>query len=170
VLSVAAGLAFGVPVGVLVVVVGGTAGAVLAFLLGRLLGRDVVVRYSRGHVEQVDRMIERHGAAAALGVRLVPVLPFTVLNYACGVTAMRVRHYAVGTVVGIVPGSVAWVAFGTLAGGISPWRAAAGSVALGLVTLAAGMVWRYRRRQRPECVVRPALSPGADAANPAGID
>jgi uncharacterized membrane protein YdjX (TVP38/TMEM64 family) len=90
-------------------------------------------------------MIERHGILAALVVRLVPVLPFTLLNYACGVTAMRFRHYTLGTAVGLVPGSTAVVALGSVGGEISPWVPALVSIGLGVVTLIIGAAWQRRR-------------------------
>ena len=148
VLSTAAGLAFGIPLGVVVVVVGGTAGAVLAFGLGRRLGRDAVARLARGRLDRVDAALERHGTAAALAVRLVPVLPFTVLNYACGVTAMRLRHYTVGTAIGIVPGSAALVVLGSLGARLSLWVPVLISLGLAAVTLAVTTV-RLARRPPP---------------------
>jgi uncharacterized membrane protein YdjX (TVP38/TMEM64 family) len=148
VLSTAAGLAFGIPLGATVVVLGGTAGAVLAFGLARWLGRDAVARLTDDRVRRVDAAVERHGVAAALVVRFVPILPFTLLNYACGVTAMRLRHYALGTAVGMVPGSTAMVALGSVGGGVSLWVPALASVGLGLVTLGVGALWQWRRTVR----------------------
>jgi uncharacterized membrane protein YdjX (TVP38/TMEM64 family) len=86
---------------------------------------------------------------AALAVRFVPVLPFTVLNYACGVTAMRLRHYAIGTAVGMVPGSTLWVAVGSVGGEISPWLPALVSVGLATLTLGVGTVVHRRRSGTP---------------------
>lgn len=149
VLSTAAGLAFGIPLGVTLVIGGGTAGAVVAFGLARWLGRDAVARMTSGRVERVDGMIERHGVAAALLVRVVPVLPYTVLNYACGVTAMRLRHYVVGTALGGLPGTVAYVALGSLGARISPWVPAIASVGLGLATLGTGAAWSQLRKSAP---------------------
>ena len=151
VLTTATGLLFGIPVGTAVVVVGATVGAVASFLIARLLGRDAVARLTRGRLERVDALVERHGILAALAVRWVPVLPFTLLNYACGVTAMRLRHYALGTAIGVVPGSTLWVVVGSVGGHLSPWVPAGVSVGLAAVTLAAGAgVIRVRNRTSAE--------------------
>jgi uncharacterized membrane protein YdjX (TVP38/TMEM64 family) len=144
VLNAAAGLIFGIPVGVVVVVVGGTCGAVLSFLLARWLGRDAVAAMTRGQVERVDAAIERHGVFAALIVRFIPLLPFTMLNYACGVTAMRLGHYTLGTFLALVPGSSVWVIVGSLGGRVSPWLPAAVSVGLAVIMLMVSTVWWWR--------------------------
>jgi uncharacterized membrane protein YdjX (TVP38/TMEM64 family) len=145
VLSAVAGLAFGVPLGIVLVLAGASLGALGAFAVGRALGRDAVSRYAPDGLARLDSMLQRHGMLAALVVRWVPVLPFTVLNYACGVTAMRWRHYTVGTVVGLAPGTVALVVIGNAGTGISPWALIAGSVGLAAVSLTVAAV----RRRRP---------------------
>ncbi|HEY6795793.1 MAG TPA: TVP38/TMEM64 family protein [Kineosporiaceae bacterium] len=151
VLSTAAGLAFGIPLGALVVVAGGTAGALLAFLVGRWLGRDAVAALTRGRLRQVDDLVQRHPVAAALVVRLVPALPFTMLNYACGVTAMRARHFTLGTAIGITPGTTAFVALGSIGGQLSPWIPVSASAVLAALTLGTGVARHrtVRRRDQP---------------------
>jgi uncharacterized membrane protein YdjX (TVP38/TMEM64 family) len=93
-------------------------------------------------------VILRHGVLAALVVRFVPVLPFTLLNYACGVTAMRLRHYVLGTAIGLLPGTSAVVALGSRGAQLSLWVPALASVGLGLASLAAGLIWHHRSRFR----------------------
>jgi uncharacterized membrane protein YdjX (TVP38/TMEM64 family) len=144
VLTAVGGVAFGTSLGIPLVIAGATAGAVLAFGLARLLGRDAVERMARGRLDRVDATVDRHGVLAALVIRLVPVLPFTVLNYACGVTAMRLRHYVIGTAVGLVPGTSAMVVLGSSGARISLWVPAITSVTLGLVSLGIGLVWHHR--------------------------
>lgn len=148
VLSTVAGVAFGIPLGASLVVAGATAGAVLAFLIARILGRDAVEAMARGRLDRVDDVIERHGVLAAVVVRFVPVLPFTLLNYACGVTSMRLTHYALGTAVGVVPGTIAIVALGSAGAQVSLWVPAVASVSLGLLSLMGGLVWQHRRARR----------------------
>ena len=160
VLSTTAGLAFGIPLGSAAVIVGGLAGCVLSFLLARRLGRDAVARLTRGRVERVDALIERHGVLAALAVRVVPVLPFTLVNYACGVTSMRLRHYALGTLIDSIPKSIAIVALGSIAGGISPWIPAGASLTLAAITLSVGaLVHHHRRPSSPPPPPPPPPSP-----------
>jgi hypothetical protein len=103
-------------------------------------------------------------------VRFIPLLPFTMLNYACGVTAMRLGHYTLGTFLALVPGSSVWVIVGSLGGRVSPWLPAAVSVGLAAIMLMVSTVWWWRSstaRRAPGEGVDPA--PGA-AAEPVADD
>jgi uncharacterized membrane protein YdjX (TVP38/TMEM64 family) len=112
VLSVAAGLTWGFAGGSLLVYLGALLGATLAFVVGRYLGRDAVERFTGARVARVDELLRRHGLATVIGARLIPVLPFTVINYTAGLTAVRRGDYALGTALGIIPGTLAYVAIG----------------------------------------------------------
>ncbi|WP_343923592.1 TVP38/TMEM64 family protein [Rhodoglobus aureus] len=145
VISIAAGVVWGLPSGVGLVLLGALLGAALAFVLGRLLGRDAVERFTGARVRAVDEMLRRRGLLSVIGVRLIPLLPFTVINYAAGLTAVRVRDYALGTVIGIIPGTVAYVAVGAYGAELNGgFFIALG--ALGVLTIG-GIVAAYRLRK-----------------------
>ena len=145
VLSIAAGLAFGFWAALLWVYLGALLGAAAAFLLGRALGRDAVERFTGARVARVDDLLARRGLLAVVGVRLVPVVPFTAINYVAGLTAVRRRDYALGTALGIVPGTVAYVALGAFGLELG-WQAWLALGALGVLTLGGAVVaWRARR-------------------------
>jgi uncharacterized membrane protein YdjX (TVP38/TMEM64 family) len=144
VLTAAGGVAFGIAAGIPLVLLGATTGAALSFGISRLLGRDAVDHLAHGRLERVDALIERHGVTAALVVRLVPVLPFTVLNYACGVTAMRLRHYLVGTASGLAPSISVVVVLASSGARISLWVPVLISVTLASVSLGGGALWHSR--------------------------
>ncbi len=112
VLSIAAGIVWGFALGALLVYLGALLGAGLAFAIGRGLGRDAVERFTGAKVERIDEILRRRGLASTIGARLIPVLPFTVINYAAGLTSVRRRDYAIGTMLGIIPGTLAFVAVG----------------------------------------------------------
>lgn len=112
VLSVAAGLTWGFAGGSLLVYLGALLGATLAFVIGRSLGRDAVERFTGARVARVDELLRRQGLATVIGARLIPVLPFTAINYTAGLTAVRRGDYALGTALGIIPGTLAYVAIG----------------------------------------------------------
>lgn len=113
VVTAAGGVLFGTWFGTLLSVLGATAGATGAFVVGRWLGREQVDRVTGGRVERVDRWLEDNGFLAVLYLRLVPVVPFNVLNYVAGVTALRRRDYVLATAVGIIPGTFAYSALGS---------------------------------------------------------
>ena len=109
ILSLAAGAIFGVLQGTLFVVAGATIGAILAFLVSRTLLRDWVVRKFGGRMEGIDRGLRENGLSYLLFLRLVPAFPFFLVNLACGVTGLPLRTYALGTLFGIMPGSLVFV-------------------------------------------------------------
>ena len=145
-LTVAAGVLFGPWLGTALVVVGATLGATGAFLWGRRLGREAVARLTGDRFDKVDDWLHDRGLLAVLYVRLVPLLPFNLLNPVAGVTGVTLRDFVVGTAVGIVPGTFAFAALGgTFDDPTSPTFL--GAVAL-LVVLAVGAPLVDRRVRR----------------------
>ncbi|MFE9366048.1 TVP38/TMEM64 family protein [Streptomyces sp. NPDC006978] len=113
VLTASAGALFGLPVGAGAVLVGATAGAALSFGLARWLGRPVVARYAgSGRLARLDDYLTRRGFAAVLLVRLVPLFPFSVINYGAGVAGVRFSSYVTATALGIIPGTVVYTGLG----------------------------------------------------------
>lgn len=140
-LTAAGGALFGLVPGAALALLAALAGAVISFGLGRVLGREAVDRLTRGRLAQVDALLRDHGLAAVLVVRLVPLVPFIAINYAAGLTGLRLRHFVVGSAVGMVPGSLAYAALGAY--GTDPWGLAIAITAL--VALVAGGTWWARR-------------------------
>jgi uncharacterized membrane protein YdjX (TVP38/TMEM64 family) len=121
VFTLAAGLLFGPVLGVGLSLAATTLSAVLAFGAVRWLGRDLLApKLDRGVLRAVDARLRRRGWLAVASLRLIPAVPFSVLNYCSAVSSIRFRHFLAGTV-GIVPGSVAVVVLGdALTGTTSP--------------------------------------------------
>ena len=116
-LTLGAGAVYGLGTGVAVVLAGATLGATLSFLLARTLLRDRVEAMTRGNARfrALDRAIGKEGAKIVLLVRLAPVFPFTYINYAFGLTAVRTPAYVLATLVGMIPGTFAFVFLGQAA-------------------------------------------------------
>lgn len=159
VFTLAAGAIFGIAAGLAVVVVGATLGALGGFGLARLLGRETVHRLiHRGRdgsdlqprrLEQLAALLERRGMLAVLMARLAPVVPFTAVNYLAGLTALRVRDFLLGTVLGILPATTAYVtfgAYGTQPGSWPFWAAVGTIVALTVGALIGGWLGKGRTR------------------------
>lgn len=119
VLTLGAGAIYGLTVGVGVVLVGASVGATLAFLLARTLARSRVEKMTEGNARfgALDRAIAKEGAKIVFLVRLAPVFPFTYINYAFGLTGIGTLGYVGATVVGMIPGTFAYVYLGTAAAG-----------------------------------------------------
>lgn len=158
VLTVLAGAIYGVWWGALLSWSAALVGATLAFALARAMGRDAVDRLTRGRTARADAVLAEHGLGAVVAVRLVPVLPFTVINYAAGVTALRWPAYLLGSALGMVPGSLAYAAVG--AWGTDPWGLFSGVAALVLLVVVGSIVGRRLVRRNDE---RPTVGAGEEA-------
>ncbi|MEE8291422.1 MAG: VTT domain-containing protein [Candidatus Tectomicrobia bacterium] len=150
-LGLAAGALFGPVRGSLYTLVGATAGATLALLVARYLAGDWAARRVSGRLGRLMQGVEAEGWRFVACVRLVPLLPFNLLNYALGLTRIPLQSYIIATFLGMLPGTVAYVYLGyagreALAG--SPGLVSKGLGALGLlvaVTLVPAMYKRWRR-------------------------
>lgn len=145
VLSIAAGAALGFATGWAVVLVGATVGSVATFLVARWLARDWVERHLARRHPAVARIVHGTGFTTVLGLRLVPVVPFTALNYLLGVAPVPVRQFVAATAIGIAPGAAAYVALGSYGSQPASWRFL--SAAAGLLLLSGAGVWAARRRR-----------------------
>jgi uncharacterized membrane protein YdjX (TVP38/TMEM64 family) len=117
ILTLGAGFALGVPLGVVAVSLGSTTGAAAAFLVGRTLARDkVAARMARDpRFEAMARAVEQQGFRIVFLARLSPVFPFNVLNYAFGITTVRLRDYVLASWLGMLPGTLMYVYLGSAA-------------------------------------------------------
>jgi uncharacterized membrane protein YdjX (TVP38/TMEM64 family) len=109
-LIAAAVVAFGAWSGFAYSWVGTMVSALIGFYLGRIAGARTLDTFSGEGLRQFMELVGRNGFFASLIVRLVPSAPFIVVNMAAGVTPMRLRHFALGTAIGIVP-KIALTAF-----------------------------------------------------------
>jgi len=117
ILTLGAGAIFGVVAGTLVVIAGATLGATLAFLLAKTVLRHRIEAMTAKNPKfrALDRAIAREGAKIVLLIRLAPVFPFTYINYAFGLTGIRLLPYVVATFLGMIPASFAFVYLGSAA-------------------------------------------------------
>ncbi|KAM3093961.1 TVP38/TMEM64 family protein [Phormidesmis sp. 146-35] len=120
ILTLGAGVVFGVALGTIYVFIGATIGATLAFLIGRYLARGWVAKRIASHdkFSAIDAAIAREGLKIVLLTRLSPVFPFVLLNYALGITQVSLRDYVLGCV-GMIPGTMMYVYIGSLAGSLA---------------------------------------------------
>lgn len=110
-LSVLLGAAAGFPAGLAVAVLAGWLGGLGGFALGRHLGRAAVARLAGPRLARADRLFRDHGFLAVALARVSPV-PFWIVSYAAGLAGVRWRAATLGTLVGVVPGALVYVAVG----------------------------------------------------------
>lgn len=119
-LTIAAGAIFGVVRGVAYVMIGATLGSTFAFLTGRYFARHFVegLLDRDPRLAAVDRAVERRGLRLVLLLRMSPAVPYTLLNYALGLSRIRLVDYVVGSI-GMLPVVAAYVYSGKIAGDLA---------------------------------------------------
>lgn len=139
-LTLAGGALFGPLWGTLYNLLGATSGATLSLLTARYLAGDWVQRKTGGWVKRVTDGVEQEGWRFVALMRLVPLFPFALVNYALGLTRIPLRQYIITTLLSIIPAACAYSYIGfagreALAGGAGLVRS--GMIALALVTITA---------------------------------
>jgi uncharacterized membrane protein YdjX (TVP38/TMEM64 family) len=144
IMTIGAGVLFGVVRGSIYVSIGATIGATLAFLIGRYYARDWVATKLAGNstFNEIDAAVGREGWKIVGLTRLSPVFPFNLLNYAYGLTRVSLRDYVIASWIGMLPGAVMYTYIGSLIGdltrlGNTPTARPAGFWVLNVVGFAA---------------------------------
>jgi uncharacterized membrane protein YdjX (TVP38/TMEM64 family) len=135
ILSLAAGAVFGSILGTVYAVIAATVGATLAFLVARYLLRDLVLDRFGPKLEGLNREMESRGFNYLLFLRLVPLFPFFLINLAAGLTRLPLRTFAIGTLIGIIPGGFVYVNAGASLASINSLRDVASARVLGSFAL-----------------------------------
>ena len=112
VITLAGGALFGPVLGTLYNLIGATLGATLAFLIARYLASDWVADKAGGRVKQLINGVESEGWRFVAFVRLVPLFPYNLLNYALGLTRLPLLHYIVASFLFMLPGAAAFTYLG----------------------------------------------------------
>jgi len=112
VITLAGGALFGPILGTFYNLTGATLGATLAFLIARYLASDWVAARAGGRVKQLISGVESEGWRFVAFVRLVPLFPFNLLNYALGLTRLRLLPYVIATCIFMLPGAIAYTYLG----------------------------------------------------------
>jgi len=107
-LTLAGGALFGPVLGTFYNLTGATIGATLAFLIARYLASDWVADKSGGRLKQLINGVESEGWRFVAFTRLVPLFPFNLLNYALGLTRIKLSHYLLATCICMLPASFAY--------------------------------------------------------------
>lgn len=111
VLTIAGGAIFGFRLGALLNWSGAMLGATLAYLLARALGADALRRLLGHRADRLQALAGAHGFWAVLRLRLIPVVPFNLLNFAAGLARVPLRDYVAGTALGLVPATLVYTYF-----------------------------------------------------------
>ncbi len=107
VMSLAGGLAYGKWYGTVLILIGATLGACLAFTVARVFGRKFIEQFEwlhRGRLKSFDEKSEEYGFRAILFIRLVPLFQYDAVNFGAGLSRMKFRDFALGSLIGMIPG------------------------------------------------------------------
>jgi uncharacterized membrane protein YdjX (TVP38/TMEM64 family) len=109
----AAGFLYGPWVGFAVAWPAGVISGSVSFFLARTVLRDVVEARLRGRLQRLDRALGENGTLVVALLRISPLSPFNLVHYALGLTAVRWRSFALGTLLGSIPPCALFVWIGS---------------------------------------------------------
>jgi len=113
VLTLAGGFLFGAVMGTIFVNIGATIGAVIAFLFSRyILGKKVQEKYEK-QLEKFNKELETNKYQYLFSLRFLPIFPFFLVNFLCGVTKLDLKAFIITTSLGIIPGSFVYTYAGS---------------------------------------------------------
>lgn len=172
-MSIAAGAIFTLPVAIAVAALGATLGAALSFALIRVLGPGAIAsRVPFTTIRRLDASLAEHGFVGTLVLRLLPPVPFAVVNYGAGLTAVRAGPFLAGTALGVGPASAVYASIGgsaALLGGTFPWILASAVIVLAVAAPAMRLA-RMRARRGCQGGVESVADCAAGSTIPTGDD
>lgn len=154
-LNLSGGTLFGIWWGTLWTTVAAIVAAVVSFAFTRTIGRDYIAKKLAGRWEAIDAEMRQGGLFYMFAIRLLPIIPYGIVNFAAGLTSIRFRDYFIGTTLGTVPGILPFVMMGAGLQALSRGNIFPLTVAFTLTGMLVGVAtWYRRRRQFPHQISR----------------
>jgi uncharacterized membrane protein YdjX (TVP38/TMEM64 family) len=147
-LNLSGGALFGVWMGTVWTTAAALIAALVAFAFSRTVGRDYTARKFKGKWEAIDAEMQQGGLFYMFAIRLLPIIPYGLVNFAAGLTSIRFRDYCIGTLLGTVPGILPFVMMGAGLKSLGKGDILPLMVAFTLIALLVGVGTWYRRRRR----------------------
>ncbi len=144
-LAGASGLLFGTALGTPVAIAAATLGAVLAFSIARFVAHDAVETLAGRRLAPLQEWIERRGFWAVLYARIVPGVPYSLVNYAAGLSRVALPAFAAATALGVAPRAFAYTALGGSLDDLTSPEAIVALVALVVMALTGVALLRAER-------------------------
>ena len=117
-LMVAAGLLFGFRYGFFYSIIGGFISMLITFFFARKTGRESIEKILKNkrakYLEKYDNRLKKNGILDLIILRILPVMPFNILNIIMGISKISLREYIIGSLIGLIPSHIATVYLGTL--------------------------------------------------------
>ena len=147
-LNLTGGAIFGAVWGTVWTSIAAILAAVLAFGFSRTIGRSFVAQKLAGKWESIDREMQQGGFFYMFAIRLLPLIPYGIVNFAAGLTSIKFRDYFLGTLLGTVPGILPFVMMGAGLTALKQGDVLPMLVGLALTGMLVGTATWYRRRTR----------------------
>ncbi|NJR47567.1 MAG: TVP38/TMEM64 family protein [Hyellaceae cyanobacterium CSU_1_1] len=147
-LNLTGGAIFGIWWGTLWTTLAALVAAIATFAFTRTIGRELVTQKLAGHWRAVDAEIRQGGLFYLFAIRLLPIIPYGIVNFVAGLTSIKFKDYLIGTLLGTLPGVLPFVMMGAgitklSQGNILPLMAAFALTGI----LVGGATW-YRQKNR----------------------
>ncbi|MCY7337294.1 MAG: TVP38/TMEM64 family protein [Chamaesiphon sp.] len=145
-LNLTGGAIFGAVWGTVWTSIAAILAAVLAFGFSRTIGRSLIEKKLAGKWESIDREMQQGGFFYMFAIRLLPLIPYGIVNFAAGLTSIKFRDYFLGTLLGTVPGILPFVMMGAGLTALKQGDVLPMLVGLALTGMLVGTATWYRRR------------------------
>jgi uncharacterized membrane protein YdjX (TVP38/TMEM64 family) len=146
-LAGASGLLFGTALGFPVTLASAVLGASIAFLISRHLAGDAIEQLAGPRIRALEELVSRRGFVSVLYARIAPGVPYSLVNYAAGLTRIPLGVFAAATAIGTAPRAFAYTALGGSLGNLRSPEAAI-AVAVLVVMGSIGLALLYRERKK----------------------
>jgi uncharacterized membrane protein YdjX (TVP38/TMEM64 family) len=144
-LNVSGGLIFGFWWGLLWTAIAGIIAAMVSFAYARFLGRNWVKKRFGIYLQGLDKEIKKGGMGYIFAIRLLPLIPYGIVNFAAGLTSIREKDYFFGTILGTIPGILPFVMMGAGISAMKKGDMLTITLSLALTGLLVGGATYYRR-------------------------
>ncbi|WP_071188527.1 TVP38/TMEM64 family protein [Trichormus sp. NMC-1] len=150
-LNLTGGAIFGPWMGTFWTSIGAIIAAIAAFFFARTIGREMVSQRLAGRWQAIDAEVQQGGIFYMFAIRLMPIMPYGLVNFAAGLTSISFKDYLIGTTLGTVPGILPFVMLGSSGlkairtGDVLPLVSALALIGM----LVGGSTWYRRRRSFP---------------------
>lgn len=146
-LNLTGGAIFGLGWGTLWTTIAALVAAIAAFVFTRTVGRKLITQKLAGHWQAVDAEIRQGGLFYMFAIRLLPIIPYGLVNFTAGLTSIKFKDYLLGTLLGTVPGILPFVMLGSGITQLSQGNILPLLCALTLTGMLVGGATWYRRRR-----------------------
>lgn len=154
-LNLTGGAIFGPWIGTFWTSIAAIIAAIVAFYYSRTIGRQWISQKLAGRWQAMDAEMGQGGLFYMFAIRLLPIIPYGLVNFAAGLTSVTFKDYVIGTILGTVPGVLPFVMLGSY--GLKALKTGDVLPLIGALSLTAmlvgGATWYRRHRSMPEKVI-----------------